>query len=190
MRNRIDKLGVAEPEIRKQGDDQIVIELAGVNDPERAARADRQDRAARALRPPGRPRPALGRRPGRARRRDASLYRPARRPAGARRETGLVRATTSSTSRTRRASRSTAGCASDRWRHGSEILDSQRTSRSTAKRRRGPRGSRARLRAGEHVRARHVHTERFCPGVGGPERDLLLPLQVRPDGTRRSRSRR
>ncbi len=37
MRNRIDKLGVAEPEIRKQGDDQIVIQLAGVTDPEKAA---------------------------------------------------------------------------------------------------------------------------------------------------------
>ena len=37
MRNRIDKLGVAEPEIRKQGDNQIVIQLAGVTDPEKAA---------------------------------------------------------------------------------------------------------------------------------------------------------
>src|SRR5206468_4311295 len=30
MRSRIDKLGVSEPEIRKQGKDQIVIQLAGV----------------------------------------------------------------------------------------------------------------------------------------------------------------
>ena len=37
MRNRIDKLGVAEPELRKQGDDQIVIQLAGITDPEQAA---------------------------------------------------------------------------------------------------------------------------------------------------------
>src|SRR5918912_320853 len=37
MRQRVDKLGVAEPEIRKQGSDQIVIELAGVHDPARAA---------------------------------------------------------------------------------------------------------------------------------------------------------
>ncbi len=37
MRNRIDKLGVSEPEVRKQGDDQIVIQLAGVTDPEKAA---------------------------------------------------------------------------------------------------------------------------------------------------------
>jgi SecD/SecF fusion protein len=35
MRRRVDKLGVTEPEIRKQGSDQMVIELAGV-DPERA----------------------------------------------------------------------------------------------------------------------------------------------------------
>jgi SecD/SecF fusion protein len=38
MRNRIDKLGVSEPEIRKQGNNQIVIELAGVHDPAAAAR--------------------------------------------------------------------------------------------------------------------------------------------------------
>jgi SecD/SecF fusion protein len=37
MRNRIDKLGVSEPEIRKQGDNQIVIQLAGVHDPKAAA---------------------------------------------------------------------------------------------------------------------------------------------------------
>src|ERR687887_2485356 len=37
MRNRIDKLGVSEPEIRKQGKDQIVIQLAGVKDPRVAA---------------------------------------------------------------------------------------------------------------------------------------------------------
>jgi SecD/SecF fusion protein len=38
MRNRVDALGVSEPEIRKQGKDQIVIELAGVHDPAKAAR--------------------------------------------------------------------------------------------------------------------------------------------------------
>jgi SecD/SecF fusion protein len=37
MRNSIDKLGVSEPEIRKQGSDQIVIQLAGVHDPKKAA---------------------------------------------------------------------------------------------------------------------------------------------------------
>jgi SecD/SecF fusion protein len=37
MRNRVDKLGVTEPEIRTQGDDQIVIQLPGVSDPEAAA---------------------------------------------------------------------------------------------------------------------------------------------------------
>src|SRR6185312_14248932 len=37
MRQRVDKLGVAEPEILKQGKDQIVIELAGVHDPAKAA---------------------------------------------------------------------------------------------------------------------------------------------------------
>ena len=37
MRQRVDKLGVSEPEIRKQGSDQIVIQLAGVHDPQRAS---------------------------------------------------------------------------------------------------------------------------------------------------------
>jgi len=37
MRSRVDKLGVAEPEIRKQGNDQIVIELPGVKDAAQAA---------------------------------------------------------------------------------------------------------------------------------------------------------
>lgn len=38
MRDRIDRLGVSEPEIRKQGQDEIVIQLAGVHDPEEAAK--------------------------------------------------------------------------------------------------------------------------------------------------------
>ena len=38
MRKRIDKLGVSEPEIRKQGNNQIVIQLAGVHDPASAAK--------------------------------------------------------------------------------------------------------------------------------------------------------
>src|SRR2546423_3546810 len=36
IRDRIDKLGVSEPDVRKQPPDQIVIELAGVHDPNRA----------------------------------------------------------------------------------------------------------------------------------------------------------
>ncbi len=38
MRDRVDRLGVAEPEIRKQGDDQITIQLPGVKDPATAAK--------------------------------------------------------------------------------------------------------------------------------------------------------
>ena len=37
MRTRVDKLGVASPEIRKQTPDQIVIQLAGVHNPQQAA---------------------------------------------------------------------------------------------------------------------------------------------------------
>jgi SecD/SecF fusion protein len=37
IQSRIDKLGVSSPEVRKQGNDQIVVELAGVHDPAKAA---------------------------------------------------------------------------------------------------------------------------------------------------------
>ena len=37
MRNRVDKLGVSEPEIRKQPPDQIVIQLPAVHDVNQAA---------------------------------------------------------------------------------------------------------------------------------------------------------
>lgn len=36
IRNRVDEFGVAEPEIRPQGDNRILIQLPGVTDPERA----------------------------------------------------------------------------------------------------------------------------------------------------------
>ena len=38
MRDRVDRLGVSEPEIRTQGVDQITIQLPGVKDPEAAAK--------------------------------------------------------------------------------------------------------------------------------------------------------
>ncbi len=38
MRDRVDRLGVSEPEIRTQGSDQITIQLPGVKDPEAAAK--------------------------------------------------------------------------------------------------------------------------------------------------------
>src|ERR1043165_5492910 len=37
MRDRVDSLGVSEPEIRKEGKDQIVIQLAGIHDLNKAA---------------------------------------------------------------------------------------------------------------------------------------------------------
>lgn len=36
LRNRIDQFGVAEPEVLAQGDDEIVIQLPGIQDPQRA----------------------------------------------------------------------------------------------------------------------------------------------------------
>jgi SecD/SecF fusion protein len=38
MRTRVDKLGVSEPEVRREGKDRIVIQLAGVHDPAQAAK--------------------------------------------------------------------------------------------------------------------------------------------------------
>ncbi len=38
MRNRVDRLGVSEPHIQKQGSNEIVIQLAGVHDPAAAAK--------------------------------------------------------------------------------------------------------------------------------------------------------
>ncbi|HEV3480406.1 MAG TPA: protein translocase subunit SecD [Gaiellaceae bacterium] len=37
MRTRVDKLGVSEPEIRKQGENQISVQLPGISDPQQAA---------------------------------------------------------------------------------------------------------------------------------------------------------
>ena len=37
MRSRVDKLGVGEPEIRQQGEDQISLQLPGISDPQAAA---------------------------------------------------------------------------------------------------------------------------------------------------------
>ncbi|MEW5766948.1 MAG: protein translocase subunit SecD [bacterium] len=36
IRNRVDKFGIAEPSIQKQGNNRIVVELPGIDDPERA----------------------------------------------------------------------------------------------------------------------------------------------------------
>ncbi len=36
MRNRIDQFGIAEPTLQAQGDDQIVVQLPGIQDPQRA----------------------------------------------------------------------------------------------------------------------------------------------------------
>ena len=58
LRNRIDRLGVAEPEIRTQGDDQIVIDMPGITNPEqvievlgRTAQLELYDLEANLLRP-------------------------------------------------------------------------------------------------------------------------------------------
>ena len=81
MRDRVDRLGVSEPEIRTQGNNQITIQLPGVKDPEAAAKIIGKTAQLElydletSLVPPsidinGNPQPALER------------LRPARRPAG------------------------------------------------------------------------------------------------------------
>jgi preprotein translocase subunit SecD len=42
VRNRIDQFGVSEPVVQRVGDDRIIVELAGVDDPERATRVVQQ----------------------------------------------------------------------------------------------------------------------------------------------------
>lgn len=42
IRNRIDQFGVTEPNIQRQGEDRILIQLPGLNDPERAKRLLKQ----------------------------------------------------------------------------------------------------------------------------------------------------
>ncbi|MHB1125456.1 MAG: protein translocase subunit SecD [Bacillota bacterium] len=39
MRERVDELGVSEPIIQRQGDDRLIVEIAGVKDPEEAVKA-------------------------------------------------------------------------------------------------------------------------------------------------------
>ena len=62
--SRINKLGVSEPEIRKQGNGPDRHPARRRPRPERGGEADRQDRAARALRLRDRPHRAVDRRPG------------------------------------------------------------------------------------------------------------------------------
>ena len=47
IRNRIDQLGVRETTVAKEGDNDILVQLPGIQDPERAKELDRQDRGAR-----------------------------------------------------------------------------------------------------------------------------------------------
>ena len=86
LRDRIDRLGVAEPEIREQGDDQISIQIPGIKNPDevieilgQTAQLELYDLEANLVPP------SIGveRLPGR----DGVALRAARRPAGAGRET-------------------------------------------------------------------------------------------------------
>ena len=42
VRTRIDEFGVAEPVVQKVGNDRIIVELPGIDDPERATQVDRK----------------------------------------------------------------------------------------------------------------------------------------------------
>ena len=168
MRNRVDKLGVSEPDITKQGSDQIVIELPGVKDAEAAAQDHRDDGAARALRPRDVAHGPVDLDPGPAGRDGVAVRAPR---AGA--VPGEERQRpTRSTSSTRRRSASWPG-------------------RSARRRRRSPRSA-ASCRANRQLFA-VPHgmvvvtcgaSAVVCPGAGGngvrPDADVVLPLQVPP----------
>ena len=84
MRDRVDRLGVAEPEIRKQGSDQIVIDLPGIKNPQQAieilgktAQLELFDLEANLV-------PPVDRRAGLRRSRGTRRLRAPRRPAGPR----------------------------------------------------------------------------------------------------------
>ena len=86
MRDRVDKLGVSEPEIRTQGDDQISIQLPGVKDPAAAAAIIGKTAQLELFDLQAQPRCAVDRRQDEAADRDAEALRPPRGPAVTRRE--------------------------------------------------------------------------------------------------------
>ncbi len=90
MRDRVDRLGVSEPEIRTQGDDQITIQLPGVKDPETAAKIIGKTAQLELYDLEARPGTAVDRRAPAAGCQELGL-RPARGPAGAGRQ-GYARA--------------------------------------------------------------------------------------------------
>ena len=83
MRNRVDRLGVSEPEIRTQGDDQIAIQLPGVKDPEAAARIIGKTAQLELFDLEANLVGAVDQLPDPPADRDREALRPARRPAGA-----------------------------------------------------------------------------------------------------------
>ena len=112
MQSRINKLGVSEPEIRKQGSNQIVIQLAGVHDPAQAAALIGKTAQLDALRLRARPRRPVEGRPGPAgarRRRSTTCSSRCRRRRGKGEPEAyyLFKTTTKTSSRRRRARKPT-----------------------------------------------------------------------------------
>ena len=183
MRSRIDKLGVSEPEIRKQGKDQIVIQLAGVHDAGKAAQIigktaqlqfyDLENDVVPARRPTA-PAHVVA---------DASLYDLLTPGAGGREEghaDGVLPLQ-------RRRSSSVAGPEETR----EKLLDSTTGRQADGK---VPKGIDRARGAGDRtvVISCVASPTNGCPGVTAPlpARDRLLPLQVRPDRHGATRSRR
>ena len=185
MRERVDKIGVSEPEIRKQGSDQIVDRAPRRRRPAARRRAHRQDGEARALRPPGDLVRVFARSPGvpdRAQRRlfDAAVGRRSRRRRRATPQR-LARQTSN-----RRRSASVVGPTQTR-----EELLSSKYVKDNGKRARSRRAPTVLAVPENMVVITCGETERYCPGVNGcaePARTTTSSSTTR--RTRRTRSRR
>ena len=177
INDRINGTGVSEPEIREQGSDQIVIELPGVDDQQRAADLIGQTAKLELYDLQGDLIPGVSLDlqgfPIAARRSSTSFRRSKPRQRRVTRRSAI-----SSRPRTRRR-KSRHGCSSVRRRRAKR--SSRRiTSRKTA-RRRGTQGHHGAGRARAHGR-RHLQRDRAVlrRRAGCAEPHVLLPLQVRP----------
>ena len=183
MRRRVDKLGVTEPEIRKQGNDQMVIELAGVN-PDRAqqvigktAKLELFDLQGDLVPPTadlqGNPTPLTSlyktllpvQSQGKAKdSQEFYLFAPEKKP-GRR-------------ARRRRTTSSSPG----RCRREQELL-TRSTSRDNGKRGEVPKGTKVMFVPGNLALVRCTPDATFCPNVGPPKTTYYYLFKYHPRGT-------
>ena len=169
IRDRVDKLGVAEPEIRRQGDDQIAVALPGRGQPGPRPGRDRLDREARALRPPDLAHGPVDQRRGRRRSQRVALRPPPQRGDPVARR--ALRRQPVVPLRHGRGGRRDAD--------GRPGPDAQGDPRADG--RQGARGGedlrRPERHGGDHLR----HRRRLLPAGGGAVAGPVLPVQVPPE---------